>query len=475
MVDRIQKLLATAGIASRRAIETMIAEGRVTVNGRPAEIGQKIDHNDSVRVDTKLVPLSRKSENTRVLLYRKRVGELVTRDDPDGRKTVFRKLPELESGRWIAVGRLDINTSGLLLLTNDGELARRLMHPSFEMRREYAVRVLGSVDAEMLDRLRKGVELEDGFAKFETIQPGGAVDLDDDGGRRENEGSSANSWWTVTVRQGRNRVVRRLLESQGLQVSRLMRVSYGPIALGRGIKSGTCRDATSEELQALLEAVAIAQPKPAKSGKRPSAKRHDERRKPEGEFVAPPRDGLRKTANRRPEREGDRERSLRERFPHAETPEPVSAATGRDDQERGGGFDPSRAGPRGDSKKAQRERAAERRSERSQKRAPVKSSDRAPDRAPGKSSAKTHAKPSRPGSAGKPAGRGNANSSRPSAAGRGDSNSSRPSSGRSDGPRPSARGNAPKPSSRGGAASKPPGKAAPRKSSGKSGRPKPKP
>lgn len=364
MVDRIQKLLATAGIASRRAIETMIAEGRVTVNGRPAEIGQKIDHNDSVRVDTKLVPLHRKPEATRVLLYRKRVGELVTRDDPDGRKTVFRKLPELETGRWIAVGRLDINTSGLLLLTNDGELARRLMHPSFEMRREYAVRVLGSVDADMLDRLRKGVELEDGFAKFETIQPGESVDLDEEGGRRENEGSSANSWWNVTVRQGRNRVVRRLFESQGLQVSRLMRVSYGPIALGRGIKSGTCREATPEELQALLEAVAIAQPRPAKAGKRPSAKRHDERRKPEGELVAPARGGLRKLAGRPPRSESERERSLRERFPHAETPD----APARDEREDEGrrSFDKPRA-ERGDSKRAHRERAAERRDERSQK------------------------------------------------------------------------------------------------------------
>ena len=479
MVDRIQKLLATAGIASRRAIETMIAEGRVTVNGRPAEIGQKIDHNDSVRVDTKLVPLNRKSESTRVLLYRKRVGELVTRDDPDGRKTVFRKLPELESGRWIAVGRLDINTSGLLLLTNDGELARRLMHPSFEMRREYAVRVLGSVDAEMLDRLRKGVELEDGFAKFETIQPGESVDLDEEGGRREKDGSSANSWWNVTVRQGRNRVVRRLLESQGLQVSRLMRVSYGPISLGRGIKSGTCRDATPEELQALLEAVAIAQPRAAKTGKRPSAQRHDERRKPEGEFVAPSREGLRKTAShRRPERESDRERSLRERFPHAEALEPASsgregADDRRDDHERG--FDPSRAGPRGDSKRAQRDRAAERRSERSQKRAPgeAKSSDRTAGKPSEKARGKAHGKPSRPATAGKPASRGKDSSSR-SPAGHRDANSARPSSGRSDGPRPSGRGNASKPSGRGGAASRS-GAGKPASSKPPSRKPRPKP
>lgn len=275
MSERIQKLLATAGIASRRAIETMIAEGRVTVNGRPAEVGQRIDHNDHVRIDTRLISLNRKPEPVRVLLYRKKTGELVTRDDPEGRRTVFRKLPELTTGRWIAIGRLDINTSGLLLMTNDGELARRLMHPSFEMQREYAVRVLGTVDAAAQARLRNGVELEDGFAKFETIKPGennAAVDDDAD-----EAPSAANSWWTVTVKQGRNRVVRRLFESQNTQVSRLMRVSYGPISLGRGIKAGTAREATPEELQALLEAVDLAEKKAARGGaakkKAPTARR----------------------------------------------------------------------------------------------------------------------------------------------------------------------------------------------------------
>ncbi|WP_428313141.1 pseudouridine synthase [Hydrocarboniphaga sp.] len=275
MSERIQKLLATAGIASRRAIETMIAEGRVTVNGRPAEVGQRIDHNDHVRIDTRLISLNRKPEPVRVLLYRKKTGELVTRDDPEGRRTVFRKLPELSTGRWIAIGRLDINTSGLLLMTNDGELARRLMHPSFEMQREYAVRVLGTIDAAAQARLRAGVELEDGFAKFETIKPGdNNVVVDDEA---DDAASAANSWWTVTVKQGRNRVVRRLFESQNTQVSRLMRVSYGPISLGRGIKAGTAREATPEELQALLEAVDLAEKKAARGGtakkKAPTARR----------------------------------------------------------------------------------------------------------------------------------------------------------------------------------------------------------
>lgn len=246
MSDRIQKVLATAGVASRRAVEQMIAEGRIQVNGRPAEIGQKIDHEDKVRVDGRLIKLSRKEEKTRVLLYKKRVGELVTREDPDGRRTIFRKLPELNNGRWIAVGRLDINTSGLLLLTNNGELARRLTHPSFEVVREYAVRVLGEVTEETLAKLRKGVELEDGPAHFDSIHLGANED-----------GEGANHWYTVTLHQGRNRLVRRLIESQGLQVSRLIRTAYGPIQLGTGIKSGSAREATPQELSALMSAVGL--------------------------------------------------------------------------------------------------------------------------------------------------------------------------------------------------------------------------
>lgn len=244
MSERIQKVLATAGIASRRAIEQMIAEGRILVNGRPAEIGQKIDHDDKVRVDGKPIKLSRKDEKTRVLLYKKRVGEIVTREDPDGRRTVFRKLPELNSGRWIAIGRLDINTSGLLLLTNNGELARRLTHPSFEISRHYAARILGEMTPEKLTNLRKGVKLEDGVARFESIEVGVNED-----------GEGANQWYEVLVREGRNRLVRRLFESQDLQVSRLIRTAYGPLHLGGGIKSGSARDATPEELRLILDAV----------------------------------------------------------------------------------------------------------------------------------------------------------------------------------------------------------------------------
>lgn len=246
MSERIQKVLAEAGVASRRAIESLIAEGRISVNGETATLGQKIEPTDRVKVDGRPVRLSKTQAATRVLLYKKRVGELVTRDDPEGRKTVFRKLPELETGRWIAVGRLDINTSGLLLLTNDGELARRLTHPSFELEREYAVRVLGEMTDEILAKLRRGVELEDGEARFDTISAGDNED-----------GEGANQWWLVTLREGRNREVRRLFESQGLQVSRLIRVRYGPIELGRGVKSGGYRELTPDEMNRLLTRVGM--------------------------------------------------------------------------------------------------------------------------------------------------------------------------------------------------------------------------
>ena len=261
--ERIQKVLADAGIASRRAVETMVAEGRIKVNGEPATPGQKIVPGDRVTVDGRSVRHSSAQQATRVLLYKKRTGELVTRDDPEGRKTVFRKLPDLETGRWIAVGRLDLNTSGLLLLTNDGELARRLTHPSFELEREYAVRVLGTITQETLGKLRKGVELEDGPAHFDRIEaignPGLADDDDDDGDGPHK--AAANSWWKVTLKEGRNREVRRLFESQDLKVSRLIRVRYGPIVLGRGVKSGGYRELDKDELNSLRAAVKFTAPK----------------------------------------------------------------------------------------------------------------------------------------------------------------------------------------------------------------------
>jgi 23S rRNA pseudouridine2605 synthase len=257
--ERIQKVLAAAGVASRRRVEELIGEGRVTVNGRPATIGQKIGPRDRVLVDGKGVAIGKEKEPLRVLAYKKRTGEIVTREDPEGRRTVFRKLPKLASGRWIAIGRLDLNTSGLLLFTNSGELARRLMHPSFEIEREYAVRVLGEVDGAMLERLVSGVRLEDGTGRFEKVW---RVD-----GPPESDGESAdeaaaragraNRWFHVVVRQGRNRLVRRLWESQRCQVSRLIRVRYGPVELGRGIRSSGYRELELREVRELLRSVGL--------------------------------------------------------------------------------------------------------------------------------------------------------------------------------------------------------------------------
>jgi 23S rRNA pseudouridine2605 synthase len=251
MKERIQKVLAEAGIGSRRKIEGWIREGRITVNGRPAEIGEKIGARDRVKFDGRGIAIARRKEPTRVLLYKKRVGEVVTREDPDGRRTVFRKLPALASGRWIVVGRLDINTSGLLLFTNDGELARRLMHPSFEIEREYAVRVLGQVDEAMLERLKTGVRLDDGVARFEQIWRG------EDAGFDGEHSEGANQWFHVVVREGRHRLVRRLWESQHLQVSRLIRIRFGPVELGRGIRSSGWRELESREVRLLTESVGL--------------------------------------------------------------------------------------------------------------------------------------------------------------------------------------------------------------------------
>ncbi|HEU0196598.1 MAG TPA: pseudouridine synthase, partial [Nevskiaceae bacterium] len=212
-------------------------------------LGQKVGMHERIAVDGRLVKLLRSEAPTRVLLYKKRVGELVTRSDPEGRRTVFRKLPKLEAGRWIAVGRLDINTSGLLLMTNDGELARRLTHPSFEIDRTYAARVLGTVDDTLLERLRAGIELDDGPAHVVAIERGEPAD-----GTAAN---AANHWLYITVREGRNRLVRRLFESQGLQVSRLIRVAYGPVRLHGGIRSGTAAELDSKEVDAVCAAVGL--------------------------------------------------------------------------------------------------------------------------------------------------------------------------------------------------------------------------
>ena len=219
MSEKLQKVLARAGHGSRREMEALITAGRVSVDGKVATLGDRVEVNAVIRVDGHTVKTRAEEEMIcRVLAYHKPEGEMCTRHDPEGRPTVFDRLPKLDSARWIAVGRLDVNTSGLLLFTTDGELANRLMHPSHEVEREYAVRVFGEITEAMLQRLRKGVQLEDGMAKFNKIKPAG--------------GEGLNQWFNVTLTEGRNREVRRLWESQEVQVSRLMRVRYGDVTPG---------------------------------------------------------------------------------------------------------------------------------------------------------------------------------------------------------------------------------------------------
>ncbi len=228
MSERLQKALARAGYGSRRKLETMISEGRVSVNGSIAVLGTKIEKEDTVILDGQLVPPAMLFEQARlVIAYHKPEGEVCTRNDPEGRPTIFDRLPKIAQGRWIAVGRLDINTSGLILLTTDGELANRLMHPSSGIDREYLVRVHGDVTEEQLERLVDGVILDDGPARFTDIVRHPEADPD----RR-------NQWFYVALMEGRNREVRRLWESQGLQVNRLKRVRYGCIFLPSFLKQG---------------------------------------------------------------------------------------------------------------------------------------------------------------------------------------------------------------------------------------------
>jgi len=227
MGERLQKILANTGFGSRRELEGWISDGLIRINGREAKLGDRAVLNDDLVIKGRFyrVVADDQRDARQVLMYHKPLGEITTRDDPEGRRTVFDRLPRLPQGRWISVGRLDINTLGLLLLTNDGQLANALMHPSSQVEREYAVRINGRVTPEVLEILRNGVELEDGPAKFERI-------------KSEKNGEGSNQWFRVSVKQGRNRVVRRLWESQDLQVSRLIRTRYGsvnmPKWLGRG-------------------------------------------------------------------------------------------------------------------------------------------------------------------------------------------------------------------------------------------------
>ena len=247
--ERLNKALAAIGVASRREIEEMIIAGRISVNEAPAAIGQKVTPADRIRVNGKLVQLRFETKVPRVLMYHKPEGEIVSRDDPEGRTTVFEQLPKLRHGRWVAVGRLDFNTSGLLLFTDDGALANRLMHPRYEMEREYAVRILGSLTDEQIARLKDGIELGDGEARFTSVVDRG--------------GEGANHWYHVVLSEGRNREVRRMFEALELTVSRLMRVRYGPVLLPSRLKRGQVED-LDEALVCQLAGIEAPKSQPGK-------------------------------------------------------------------------------------------------------------------------------------------------------------------------------------------------------------------
>ena len=243
MSEKIQKVLARAGLGSRREIETWIEAGRIKVGGELATLGDRIEEGQTVYLDGKPLKLVKAHEKRRrVLLYNKPEGEISSRRDPEGRRSVFESLPKLKGERWIAVGRLDYNTAGLLLFTTDGELANALMHPSNQIEREYAVRVMGDVSEESLSRLLQGVMLDDGLAKFGDIQPG-----------RNERDDSINKWYYVTLCEGRNREVRRLWESQGYTVSRLKRVRYGNVFIPSKVKAGQWIELSDKEVNTISE------------------------------------------------------------------------------------------------------------------------------------------------------------------------------------------------------------------------------
>ena len=254
--QRLHKVLASCGFGSRRAMEELIIAGRITVNREPADVGQKVGPGDEVRINGETVRVRFAEPRARVLMYHKPAGEIVTRDDPEGRPTVFEQLPNIGNGKWIAVGRLDFNTEGLLLFTNSGELANKLMHPRYEVEREYAVRVLGTLTPEQRQTLLQGIELEDGLANVEKLEDGG--------------GEGANHWYHVVIKEGRNREVRRLFEALGLTVSRLIRTRYGTIAMPSRVKRGQTLELTPDEVGAVLIAAGM-KTAPAAQGSAPGS------------------------------------------------------------------------------------------------------------------------------------------------------------------------------------------------------------
>lgn len=265
---KLHKVLAQAGLGSRLEMEQLILEGRISVNNEPAHVGQRIQFGDQIKVNGKPIRYRIDPPAARVIAYHKPVGEVVTHDDPQNRPTVFRKLPRLAHGKWQSVGRLDLNTEGLLLLTSSGELANQLMHPRFGLEREYAVRVLGALSNEEKQRLLDGVQLDDGMAAFGSIEDGG--------------GEGSNCWYRVTISEGRNREVRRMMEAVGHAVSRLIRIRYGAMMLPRGLKRGAWMELDERDIRALAQAAGGGAPRPAPQAGESAApaRKNDARRAP---------------------------------------------------------------------------------------------------------------------------------------------------------------------------------------------------
>ena len=262
---KLHKVLAQAGMGSRLEMEKLILEGRISVNNEPAHVGQRVQYGDQIKVNGKPIHIRIDPPPARVLAYHKPAGEIVSHDDPQNRPSVFRKLPRLQNGKWQSVGRLDLNTEGLLLFTSSGELANQLMHPRFGLEREYAVRVLGALSKDEKQRLLDGVMLDDGAAQFGSIEDGG--------------GEGSNCWYRVTISEGRNREVRRMMESVGHAVSRLIRIRYGAMVLPHGLRRGAWLELDESDIRALMRAAGTTE-RPRSSEARPVTRTNRNDRRP---------------------------------------------------------------------------------------------------------------------------------------------------------------------------------------------------